>query len=377
MFERFVRLCHGSKLRQKMSSSFQKCAKTATRSIPGTKLSPLSVETVLSCGVSALDHILGGGLPLGGILLVEEDAFGTYCKQLLKYYVAEGIEQNHRIYFASSDIEPSKFFRELPKALYSCADKAATTTASSTSDGDLKIAFRYERMAKQDSLLDYEELDHVFDLSERIESTKLAEACTATFDPCENVGKPADRQAGSVLAPNYASVLADVNMLVEKGNEDRSLSPRAIRIALHDLCSPAWGAEQSLSSFLHTLKSLIRGEPVSVFVSVPSVAARVHPSVLRRCRASADIVVKIQAFEDHERGANPLYKNYHGILQIVKLCRLASFSVRVPDSDFLFHQRPKKFLIERLHLPPEQESEDKADSKLPGLACASNQKFSF
>lgn len=78
MFERFVRLCHGSKLRQKMSSSFQKCAKTATRSIPGTKLSPLSVETVLSCGVSALDHILGGGLPLGGILLVEEDAFGVH-----------------------------------------------------------------------------------------------------------------------------------------------------------------------------------------------------------------------------------------------------------------------------------------------------------
>lgn len=361
-----------------MSSSFLKSAKPAARSIPGTKLSPLSAETVLSCGVSALDHILGGGLPLGGILLVEEDAFGTYCKQLLKYYVAEGIEQNHRIYFASSDIEPSKFLRELPKAVYSCADKAAPR-ASSTSDGDLKIAFRYERMAKQDSLLDYEELDHVFDLSERIESARLAEACTATFDPCENVGKHASRLAGSVLEPNYASVLADVNMLVDRDIEDESLPSSAVRIALHGLCSPAWGAERSLPSFLHTLKSLIRGEPVSAFVSIPSVAARAHPSVLRRCRALADIVVKIQAFDDHERGANPLYKNYHGILQIVKLCRLASFSVRVPDSDFLFHQRTKKFLIERLHLPPEQESEDKAftDSKLSGLACASNQKFSF
>lgn len=362
-----------------MSSSFQKCTRPAHRGIPGTKLSPLTAETVLSCGVSALDYILGGGLPLGGILLAEEDAFGTYCRQLLKYYVAEGVEQKHDIYFASGDIEPSKFLRELPKALRPSADSAGLpTSTSSTSDGDLKIAIRYERMARQDSLLDCGELDHVFDFSDRIESTKLAGACVNTFNPCETWGKAADRSAGIVVEPNYASVLASVSALVDREKANDSASHSAVRIALQGLGGPAWGSIASLSSFLHALKALIRGEPVSLFVTVPAVITKAHPSVLRRCRRVADVVLKVQAFDDHERGANPLYKNYHGLLQIVKLCRLSSLGVLMPDCDFLFHQRSKKFLIERLHLPPELGTDEKASADKPsGLACASNQKFSF
>lgn len=363
-----------------MSSSFQKSTRPSNRGIAGTKLSPHTAETVLSCGVSALDYILGGGLPLGGILLVEEDAFGTYCGQLLKYYVAEGIEQQHHIYFASGDVEPTKFLRELPKAFQAAADSAAQhAPASITSDGDLKIAFRYERMAKQDSLLDYEELNHVFDFSARIESSKLAGACVVTFDPCEKWGKAANRHAGAAVEPNYASVLAGVSTLVNKAKTEENLSHFAVRIALQGLCSPTWGSVAGFTSFLHALKAVIRGEPVSVFVTVPAVITRAHPSVLRRCRRLADIVLKIQAFDDHERGANPLYKNYHGLLQIVKLCRLSSLGIRMPECDFLFHQRSKKFLIERLHLPPELGTDEKAlvESKLPSLACASNQKLSF
>ncbi|KAH7981828.1 elongator complex protein 4 [Rhipicephalus sanguineus] len=362
-----------------MSSSFQKSTRPAHRGIAGTKLSPHTAETVLSCGVSALDYILGGGLPLGGILLVEEDAFGTYCGQLLKYYVAEGIEQQHHIYLASGDFEPTKFLRELPKTLQAATGTATQQHASVVSDGDLKIAFRYERMAKQDSLLDYEELNHVFDFSDRIESTKLASACVVTFDPCERWGKATDRHVGAALEPNYESVLAGVSRLVDKAKAEENQLHFAVRIALQGLCSPAWGSVAGFSSFLHTLKAVIRGEPVSAFVTVPAVITRAHPSVLRRCRRLADIVLKIQAFDDHERGANPLYKNYHGLLQIVKLCRLSSLGIRIPECDFLFHQRSKKFVVERLHLPPELGPDENAlaESKIPGLACASNQKFSF
>uniref|UniRef100_A0A224YWQ2 Elongator complex protein 4 n=1 Tax=Rhipicephalus zambeziensis TaxID=60191 RepID=A0A224YWQ2_9ACAR len=363
-----------------MSSSFQKSTRPAHRGIAGTKLSPHTAETVLSCGVSALDYILGGGLPLGGILLVEEDAFGTYCGQLLKYYVAEGIEQQHHIYFASGDFEPTKFLRELPRTLQVATGSTTQhAPASVASDGDLKIAFRYERMAKQDSLLDYEELDHVFDFSDRIESAKLASACVVTFDPCERWREATNGHVGATLDPNYESVLAGVSRLVDEARADENQSHFAVRIALQGLCSPTWGSVAGFSSFLHTLKAVIRGEPVSVFVTVPAVITRAHPSVLRRCRRLADIVLKIQAFDDHERGANPLYKNYHGLLQIVKLCRLSSLGIRMPECDFLFHQRSKKFVVERLHLPPELGPADNAlaESKIPGLACASNQKFSF
>lgn len=363
-----------------MSSSFQKNTGPAHRGIAGTKLSPHTAETVLSCGVSAIDYIIGGGLPLGGIVLVEEDAFGTYCVQLLKYYVAEGIEQQHHIYFASGDFEQAKFLCELPKALQVTTGSAALhAPAPVASDGDLKIAFRYERMAKQDSLLDYEELNHVFDFSDRIESSKLAGASVVTFDPCEKWQKGNSRCAGAALDSNYASVLAGVSRLVDKAKADENPLQFAVRVALQGLCSPTWGSLAGFSSFLHTLKSVIRGEPVSVFVTVPAVITGAHPSVLRRCRRLADIVIKLQAFDDQERGANPLYKNYHGLLQIVKLCRLSSLGIRMPECDFLFHQRSKKFVVERLHLPPDLGADENtpAESKLPGLACASNQKFNF
>ncbi|KAH6946190.1 hypothetical protein HPB50_012047 [Hyalomma asiaticum] len=87
--------------------------------------------------------------------------------------------------------------------------KEESTTAWSApvaSDGDLKLAFRYERMAKQDSLLDYEELNHVFDLSDRIESSKLAGASVVTFDPYEKWQEGNSRCAA--LDSIYASVLA-------------------------------------------------------------------------------------------------------------------------------------------------------------------------
>ncbi|KAH6921031.1 hypothetical protein HPB50_027981 [Hyalomma asiaticum] len=292
-FGRFVDLSMVSAFRiaAAMSSSFQKSTRPAQRGIAGTKLSPHTAETVLSCGVSAIHYIISGGVPLGGIVLVEEDTFGTYCVQLLKYYVAEGIEQQHHIYFASGDFEQAKFLSELPKTLQvTTGSVALRALAPVASDGDLKLAFRYERMAKQDSLLDYE-LNHVFDLSDRIESSELAGASVVTFDPYEKWQEGNSRCAA--LDSIYASVLADVSRLFDKAKADENLLQFAVRIALQGLCSPTWGSLARFSSFLHTLKAVIRGEPVSVFVTAAAVIAGAHPSVPRRCRRLADIVLKL------------------------------------------------------------------------------------
>ena len=62
----------------------------------------LHSQTLISTGLADLDRILGGGLPLGSVLLLLGDAFTPHCSTLLRYFVAEGVACRHRVYWASA-----------------------------------------------------------------------------------------------------------------------------------------------------------------------------------------------------------------------------------------------------------------------------------
>ena len=47
-------------------------------------------QTLLSSGHGDLDRLLGGGLPLGTLLLVLEDGWSTHHTTLLRYFLGEG-----------------------------------------------------------------------------------------------------------------------------------------------------------------------------------------------------------------------------------------------------------------------------------------------
>ncbi len=61
--------------------------------------------------------MLGGGLAVGTVLLIEEDIYTGYYKSLLKYFLAEGLAVDHPICVATTETKPSKFLRKLPKNL--------------------------------------------------------------------------------------------------------------------------------------------------------------------------------------------------------------------------------------------------------------------
>lgn len=61
--------------------------------------------------------ILGGGLPLGSICLIEEDKYVTYSKVLAKYFLAEGVCSQHTVFLASLDDDSDKFLSHLPRPL--------------------------------------------------------------------------------------------------------------------------------------------------------------------------------------------------------------------------------------------------------------------
>jgi elongator complex protein 4 len=61
----------------------------------------LHSQTLISTGLADLDRILGGGLPLGSILLLLSDPFTPHCATLLRYFVAEGVACSHSVHWAA------------------------------------------------------------------------------------------------------------------------------------------------------------------------------------------------------------------------------------------------------------------------------------
>ena len=48
-------------------------------------------QTLVSSGHAELDKILGGGLPLGSLLLILEDGSSRHHASLLRYFLGEGV----------------------------------------------------------------------------------------------------------------------------------------------------------------------------------------------------------------------------------------------------------------------------------------------
>ncbi|XP_007434229.2 elongator complex protein 4 [Python bivittatus] len=82
--------------------------------LPGTRPSVRHGQLLLSSGVPSLDYVLGGGLAIGTILLIEEDAHGVYSNLLFKHFLAEGIVCGHNLFIASDKEEPGVILKGLP-----------------------------------------------------------------------------------------------------------------------------------------------------------------------------------------------------------------------------------------------------------------------
>ena len=88
-----------------MASRFQKKSAPKIPSISGTRASLFNYQLLTSTGVPGLDHLLGGGLPLGTVALLQdiphlanEDSGQDYSQLLVQYFLAEGFFHQHRLF---------------------------------------------------------------------------------------------------------------------------------------------------------------------------------------------------------------------------------------------------------------------------------------
>eukprot|EP00761_Pharyngomonas_kirbyi_P003939 gb/GECH01003943.1/.p1 GENE.gb/GECH01003943.1/~~gb/GECH01003943.1/.p1 ORF type:complete len:490 (+),score=159.39 gb/GECH01003943.1/:1-1470(+) len=81
-----------------MQSTFTLKGRHAKKKYPsGTKPSVHNGQLLVSTGLNDLDGIIGGGIPLGTIILLKEDTRSQYAQYLFRYFLSEGLHSSHSV----------------------------------------------------------------------------------------------------------------------------------------------------------------------------------------------------------------------------------------------------------------------------------------
>ncbi|KAK6270611.1 hypothetical protein POUND7_007709 [Theobroma cacao] len=95
------------------SSFFRNLSTAAPSQGPGLKCRP-NGTVFLSSGIPALDKILGGGFPLGSLVMVTEDAEAPHHMILLRNFMAQGLVHNQPLLYARPARDLRGFLGTLP-----------------------------------------------------------------------------------------------------------------------------------------------------------------------------------------------------------------------------------------------------------------------
>ncbi|KAI8059135.1 Elongator complex protein 4 [Gongronella butleri] len=364
----------------------------------GSKLSAYNGQLLVSTGVPSLDDILGGGLPVGTVLLIKEDRATTYAQLLLKYFVAQGIASKQHCALVSKDEDPMEMARQLMWLASSDADMddddENVKTKSSADNDRMKIAWRYAHLKKFDTTVkqappspapsatpstgdaskDAKEQPapycSMFDLTKRIPETVLQEASVTMIDPSIDTGGNGDGDDDNDV-DEYHDLLKRLRKVVLDGQFSSAVpvppgtTRQALRIAIHSLASPSWQSKtpHDLCKFFQTLRGLLRFSFGAAVVTLPAYLYDEMPNYVRRVEHLVDAVLEIESFAGSPKhNDQPYTQTYHGFFHVHKLPVLNSL---LPPStklsvlsggganDLAFKLRRKRFAIETFHLPPE------------------------
>ncbi|WAR02115.1 ELP4-like protein [Mya arenaria] len=366
-----------------MTTSFQKKARGKVLQIPGAKPSLYNNQLLVSTGIPSLDQLLGGGLAVGTVMLVEEDTFGSYARLLLKYFCAESVMTGHSLMVSSADNDPDQLLKELPRPILDdpgVKDEANITVGE---DDSMKIAWRYRHLPKFQSSSTAVKFGHYYDLSKTMEDDLVSTINVKMIGSEDIIQSPACNNHN----PKYLHLLKSIQECIEVGGFGTSATPEKrniLRIAMHSLGSPLWGEngglqpddhyDPSLIKFLLGLRAILRSSFGVCVVTIPT-HLFCDKAFINRVERMCDTVVHLDSFVGSEREKNPAYKEYHGLFNIKKLPSLNTLVCHMPESlDLAFKLRRKKFVIEKLHLPPDlsETASRSQEDPVPKLAAGSS-----
>ncbi|KAM5247053.1 elongator complex protein 4 [Ctenodactylus gundi] len=366
-------------------------------SIAGTRPSLRNGQLLVSTGLPALDQLLGGGLAVGTVLLIEEDKYNIYSSLLFKYFLAEGIISGHTLLVASAKEAPANILQELPAPILDDNykkefDEDLCNHKTPESNSKMKIAWRYQLLPKMEvGPVSSTRFGHYYDASKKIPQELLETSKWHGFFLPEKIPLTLKVEPHH-LAHSYTELLQYIkNTIYEEGfggSNPKKKQKNILRIGIQNLGSPLWGDDiccaencdhsHNLTKFLYVLRGLLRTSLSVCVITMPTHLIQ-NKAVIARVSNLSDTVVGLESFIGSERETNPLYKDYHGLIHIRQIPRLNNLNCGESDvKDLAFKLKKKLFTIERLHLPPDLSDtvnrsgkQDLAESsKLLGPGCS-------
>lgn len=274
----------------------------------------------VSSGIPDLDKILGGGFPLGSLVMVMEDTDAPHHMLLLRNFMSQGLVHNQPLLYASPAKDPRSFLGTLPSPSTSKDDKARDHDIEQLSDKGLRIAWQYKKYFGEQQMSDHHrdvklEYCNDFDLRKPLDRHFLNGQrieCISLQD-CSNMSTLLDR------CSTFLSKRQESNLTC------------AGRIAIQSFCSPQCDfsdLDWDMLSFIRSLKSIIRASNAVAIISFPS--SLLSSSFSKRWQHLADTLLSVRAIQDEDKELAKLLTGYQDMIGLLSVHKVARFNTQVP-----------------------------------------------
>ncbi|KAK6227813.1 Elongator complex protein 4 - like 2 [Theobroma cacao] len=322
------------------TSSFSRNLSAAAPSQgPGLKCGP-NGTVFLSSGISDLDKILGGGFPLGSLVMVMEDAEAPHHMLLLRNFMAQGLVHNQPLLYASPAIDPRGFLGTLPSPATSKDEKSHKCDPDQ--EKGLRIAWQYKKYFGE-SQLNFDgqrdgkhEYSNEFDLRKPLERHFLSAQCVdcVSIQDSPNLSALQDRSA---------------TFLSQYPRNDGSISC-AGRIAIQSFSAPQCAysnMEWDMLSFIRSLKSMVRSSNAVALITFPP--SLLSPSFCKRWQHMADTLLSVKAIPDEDKELSQLLTGYQDMVGFLNVHKVARINTQVPvildATTFSIKLQKRRFLV--------------------------------
>ncbi|GAQ09603.1 elongator complex protein 4 [Aspergillus lentulus] len=378
-------------------------ATTTTESQPGIRPSPDDGRPTTSTGTRSLDNLLAGhgGLPIGKILLIEENGTTDFAGALLRYYAAEGVVQDQKVHVIGM---PEQWGRSLP-GLIGPADMLDEKSDKKKSER-MKIAWRYERlgefgagvagsrgMHRQQMRLSIQILHGEIVLTEVAPAVSGEQSPTAAdmnkqeafchaFDLTKRLTHPSISNLTYIpLTPSNEPLFISIYRRLQTAIA--SSHPNTVhRIVIPSLLNPTiYPSEVSqpdhVLPFLHALRALLntQGHRITAMVTVPLSLFPRSSGLVRWMEIISDGVIELCPFPHSadalatSGAATSQEEPPQGMLKTHKLPVLherGGGSDQNVGQDWAFTLSRRRFEIKPFSLPPAEGDKEAQDAAGPG-----------
>ncbi|KAK5775567.1 Elongator complex 4 [Gossypium arboreum] len=301
------------------TSTFSRNLSTAAPSHgPGLKCGP-NGTVFLSSGIPDLDKILGGGFPLGSLVMVMEDAEAPHHMLLLRNFMAQGLVLGQPLLYSSPARDPRGFLGTLPSPAASKDDKSQERDPDQ--EKGLRIAWQYKKYFGESQLDGQRDSKHEysneFDLRKPLERHFINGPridCVSIQD-CPDLSTLRDRCA---------------TFLSQFPRNDGSISC-AGRIAIQSFCAPQCAysnMEWDMLSFIRYLKSMVRSSNSVAIITFPP--SLLSPSFCKRWQHMADTLLSVKAIQDEDKELAQLLTGYQDMVGFLNVHKVARINTQVP-----------------------------------------------